>query len=415
MMQTDHHGQMDTSDDSSYHGGSNYTSSHLSSSRDSGYSDHGHPTTTDIAMYSNLLSMLNQTPLMPMDQYPQHPNHAMGQQQATYPLWVGTRFPTSRMSHTQQTQQHYSPTSTDSPHTPQLFVTSPINSRSNTPPFGSLSPPASPSHGHFRLNPELKGAEHVEQFVDYGEHMGVPSSQHPHPHHHHQLVYGSLPYSYPVSHPINDHHHHHHHSAAYGLAESALDSINDPSAAAYGLGLSALDDEDDEDDYSYDQDEYEVSSSSNSTDITTPASSISSSSRIHLTSAQLHQHRSAAGGMVGATRVNSINSDAASIITTSSTATSSTTSSAEPFKCECGKVFEKATQLRAHAKIHSCRERSFVCEHCSKAFLRGRDLRRHSVIHQEDFVPYVCENCRTTFTRSDALHRHIKALRCKTN
>ncbi|TPX61073.1 hypothetical protein PhCBS80983_g01352 [Powellomyces hirtus] len=81
------------------------------------------------------------------------------------------------------------------------------------------------------------------------------------------------------------------------------------------------------------------------------------------------------------------------------------------FKCVCGKLFEKLTSLKSHARLHRA-ERNHVCPTCSRAFVRRQDLKRHTSTHNTNFKPYECTNCTTTFTRSDALHRHLKAKRC---
>ncbi|KAJ3087929.1 hypothetical protein HK102_009950 [Quaeritorhiza haematococci] len=82
------------------------------------------------------------------------------------------------------------------------------------------------------------------------------------------------------------------------------------------------------------------------------------------------------------------------------------------YGCVCGKSYGTLAALKNHAKLHTARERNFICETCKKAFLRKQDLKRHETTHLEDYHPYSCENCGTTFTRSDALSRHIKARRC---
>ena len=286
--------------------------------------------------------------------------------------------------------QHHYFTTPDSPQTtpPQLYGingASAIGRANTTTTNFGISPPLSPN-GQFRLNSHT---EQIQQFIDVGEYMANSHNMHLQD----NPLYGQIP------------------QFTYG-------STMGGNAAAYGLGLSALDDDDDD---PFDPDDLmsEIPSPASAT-IATPIPSLVSTSTDSSSSSGSRRHNSVnsnlPGGMVGSnvSSLSRANSDAASVITTASSSTTSTASSHEPYKCGCNKVFEKASQLRAHAKIHSCRERSFLCEHCEKAFLRGRDLRRHSVIHQEDFVPYICENCKTTFTRSDALHRHIKARRCKT-
>ncbi|KAJ3221017.1 hypothetical protein HK099_003823, partial [Clydaea vesicula] len=102
---------------------------------------------------------------------------------------------------------------------------------------------------------------------------------------------------------------------------------------------------------------------------------------------------------------------AASSTTSTKTLKQSQSFDASTFACVCGKRYASLNALKNHAKLHTVRERNFICSHCKKAFLRKQDLKRHETTHLEDYHPYSCDNCGTTFTRSDALSRHIKARR----
>ncbi|TPX35703.1 hypothetical protein SmJEL517_g01867 [Synchytrium microbalum] len=131
-----------------------------------------------------------------------------------------------------------------------------------------------------------------------------------------------------------------------------------------------------------------------------------------------------------------------------------------PFKCHCGKLFQKLCGLKSHEKQHLKNnnstggataggsragttirkfgkkvskagtaqrasddnggalpidngEKIHTCEVCTKAFLRRQELKRHAITHREDFKKFRCVNCARTFTRSDALHRHVKNRRCR--
>lgn len=85
--------------------------------------------------------------------------------------------------------------------------------------------------------------------------------------------------------------------------------------------------------------------------------------------------------------------------------------------CEvCGKVFQKAYNLKSHMKTHSS-ERPFKCLFCPKTFARSHDRKRHENLHggQKNFR---CEGvlrdgvtkwgCGKKFARSDALARHFR-------
>lgn len=70
---------------------------------------------------------------------------------------------------------------------------------------------------------------------------------------------------------------------------------------------------------------------------------------------------------------------------------------------QCGKVFGRKENVRAHVQTH-LNDRQYKCIHCGKKFVRQHDLKRHSKTHS-GIKPYPCQ-CGNSFARHDALTRH---------
>ncbi|XP_048589390.1 zinc finger protein OZF isoform X2 [Nematostella vectensis] len=77
-----------------------------------------------------------------------------------------------------------------------------------------------------------------------------------------------------------------------------------------------------------------------------------------------------------------------------------------PYACDkCDKTFQRTSQLVIHNRIHNS-ETPYSCDKCEKSFRGRTNLRLHLLVHSLE-KPYQCEICSKSFTRKDCLNRHL--------
>ncbi|XP_073536966.1 gastrula zinc finger protein XlCGF66.1-like [Phyllobates terribilis] len=80
----------------------------------------------------------------------------------------------------------------------------------------------------------------------------------------------------------------------------------------------------------------------------------------------------------------------------------------KPFSCsECGKCFNKKSNLVAHQRSHTG-EKTFLCLECWKCFKEKSSLARHQRIHTGE-KPYSCSECGKCFNQKTHLLRHHRS------
>lgn len=85
-----------------------------------------------------------------------------------------------------------------------------------------------------------------------------------------------------------------------------------------------------------------------------------------------------------------------------------THSGERPHRCRiCERGFKLATTLKQHEKIHTDRERPYLCDVCCKMFLTSKQLLIHMRTHTNE-KPYRCDRCGKGFTTRGPLTIHMR-------
>lgn len=85
------------------------------------------------------------------------------------------------------------------------------------------------------------------------------------------------------------------------------------------------------------------------------------------------------------------------------------------FPCRlCRSSFERPGDLRKHmGKVHSRRERPYICPQCENRYMTPNQLRDHvSAVHDKK-RPYECEECGARFGLNHNLLRHLRSVHAK--
>ncbi|XP_047442299.1 zinc finger protein 835-like isoform X1 [Mugil cephalus] len=85
-----------------------------------------------------------------------------------------------------------------------------------------------------------------------------------------------------------------------------------------------------------------------------------------------------------------------------------THSGERPHSCKiCGRSFKLPGTLKQHEKIHTNRERSYLCDVCCKMFLTSQQLQIHMRRHTNE-KPYHCGECGRGFSTKGPLTVHMR-------